>query len=299
MSVRRRVQFFIAHTEPDEHGVRAPYDPMTALAHIDSLPWQDRYDGADERILRLWPRAGARSGMLGSIRRTALPPVDRGAEIGDLGLGPEEGIIEETFFTVFDRRYLGVVRNQYGPGVSRLADYLDNMCPELHPSVDFLPLARADTVEQLRRIDALRVITLKVHRDAISELRNDEPTLYELLDPSRQMTEDVELIELNLSVGRRENVSLGSRLVRLVQRLSRRDDLTDLATRFAITFDDLDGDRQSINVLDNRLMSEQQVATTSERAGRLLDSSAYDAIQIAYESLRDDLETAAALQAVD
>src|ERR1700730_10761604 len=114
MSVQRKVQFFLAQTPSDGDGVRPPYDPSEALARIRQLPWRRRYDEHGERILRLWPRPRNASGMLGALRRTALPPVDRGETIGDLGLGPEEGIIEQMYFTVFDRRYVGIVRNQYG-----------------------------------------------------------------------------------------------------------------------------------------------------------------------------------------
>jgi hypothetical protein len=297
LPVTRNIQFFLALTEPDDNGVRAPYDPSPALAAVDALDWSDRYDIYGERVVRLWPRPNRPSGMLGTVRRTALPPVDRGATIGDLGLGANEGIIEQTFFAVYDKRYVGIVRNQYGPGIGRLADYLDNIT-DVHQTVDFQPLVRSDTFEQLNHIDQLRALTFKVRSDAVSELQN-ERTIYEVLKGPSEISDEAELIEVTLSVGRQRNASLGTALKGSVRRLSRRADIGDLATKFEVTYDSDDGERRSVNVLDDRLMSSQEIETTSPRAGRLREDSAYRAIDNAYKALKDKLETAASIQLED
>jgi hypothetical protein len=297
VAVTRNIQFFLALTELDDKGVRKPYDPSKALAAIDALDWSDRYDVYGERVLRLWPRSGKPSGMLGTVRRTALPPIDRGATIGDLGLGANEGLIEQTFFAVYDKRYVGIVRNQYGPGIGRLADYLDNMT-DVHETVDFQSLVRSDTVEQLSHMDQLRVFTFKVRSDAVSELQNDQ-TIYEFFEGPKKVSDDAALIEVTVSVGRQQNASLGADLKRSIRRLSRRADIGDLATKFEVTYDSDDGERRSVNVLDDRLMSSEEIETTSPRAGRLLEESAYRAIDNAYKKLKDKLETAASIELED
>ena len=91
-------------------------------------------------------------------------------------------------------------------------------------------------------------------------------TVYEALDPSRRLSADVELIELNLSVARRQQVSLGDHWERAVRRLSPRADISDVATRFLVVYDDDEGGRRTVNVLDDRLTSWQEIATTSSAA---------------------------------
>ena len=40
--------------------------------------------------------------MLGTVRRDALPPVDRSTRLKIWRSAPDEGIVEQTFFTVFE-----------------------------------------------------------------------------------------------------------------------------------------------------------------------------------------------------
>jgi hypothetical protein len=295
VSVKRRVDFFLARTAPDDDGTRDPYDISPSLAEIRALDWQDRYDVAEERILRLWPRSRGPAGMLGTVRRTALPPVDRGANIGDLGLRPGEGIVEQMFFKVYDERYVAVVRNQYGPRIRRLADYLDNLAGHVHPDVDFLPLARRDVAEQLREIKRLRKFKLKVIRPAVDQLGDTVDIIYDIAAPAIDASEEVDTFEVELSVGRRQGVSLGERWTRVTRRLARRDDLGEIATQFHVVFDDEDDERREINVLDDRISSSQEIETISERDARLSDRSAYRALDAAFEERADELEDAAGL----
>lgn len=295
MSVTRRVDFFLALTAEAADGRRPPYDINPALAAVRRKAWRDRYTVSGERVLRLWPYTQSPAGMLGLVRRSALPPVDRGSSIGELGLGPDEGIVEQMFFKVFDSRYLAVVRQQYGPRPARLAAYLDEVAPAAHHGVTFLPLARTDVFEQLAGARHVRKFRLKVLRSAVQHLA-DEGTIYDLLEPVSEASDTSATIEIELSVGRKQHVGLGRRWIDAAKRLAQRDDIGDVARQFQLVIDDEDDDRHEINVLDDRITSVQEIRTTSDRARRLSDRSAFEALDNAYSECSDELEHAAALQ---
>jgi hypothetical protein len=298
VSVSRRVEFFAALTEAGEDGVQPPYDPRASIREIARLDLTDQYWHLGERVYRLWARNDGQGGMLGLVRHSALPPVDHGDHIEQLDLGDAAGIIEQMFFRVFDGRYVGVVRNQLGPRVGRLADYLEARSPDHFQPVEFMPMARADTVEQLQRIRDLRRVKLKVRRAGIAALQ-DEQTVYDVLSPAAERAGDAQTVELEFSVGRRKNANLGAALTRAVRRLSGRDDIGELASTFHIAFGDDDGDRHEVNVLDDRLVSWETIDTTAPEGGGLSDQSAYGALNNAYESLRDDIEAASPIQALN
>jgi hypothetical protein len=83
-----------------------------------------------------------------------------------------------------------------------------------------------------------------------------------------------------------------------VKKLAKRPDIHDLAGRFTIDAIPTDGGRsRTLNILDDHLIGEEEIARTPGRGRGVDHGSAFSAIGHAYELLEDELLKAASVVA--
>lgn len=301
---QRKVYFFRVFTDIDEDGTATPYDPDPALAHINALPFDEggRYLATGDGELNCcWIDRAHRPQRirLGKVRRTNLPSLEERGNLEPLDLDEETGLVEQVHMVFFDRSILGVLYNFYGPRASSLSRYLVTKHADTPQTLQIEPLLRQDVIQQLDRLERIRVLRLKILRPFIARLEQADQSLHATFRAAMEAGE-AEEFELVLKPAPYQREWIGQRLLTGVRRIAAivandteaREEMGKFEVR---GFNGETGGLETVDVLHDQLVSEKTVVRYDERSRAIRSDSAYAAIEEAYAELREDLELAAAV----
>jgi hypothetical protein len=189
----RTVRFFEI---TDEHGHRLPYDLPFAdmLDAVDKLPDEDAYVdvGSSMEVLgsTYRPTTGARAAVpllaLDRITRDVRLRIERQRNYRPLQLLQDETLAEPTFFSIFPRNVLAVMRNSgSAPGVVSFRDYI-NQLQILDGDIGISPLVDRNAARALADVGTLTRLTVAFGADAEPEDFGDSPMIAEVLRDARQ-----------------------------------------------------------------------------------------------------------------
>ncbi len=306
-TVERRILFYRIDCGTDDAGEPIAYDPGPPLRRINGLPWTmtGRYQpNSDGSVTCSWiDRVQANQRMqLATVRRTALPLMEDGSgTLSSLGIPASAGLAEITHLTFFPSNILGAVFNFYGPRPTRLANYLKSKVPGTPADLTIEPLIKTDVAEELERFETLRLVDLRIRPSYVSVVEEADESLGAAFDATtKAVTDDLQEAQIVLKTGRKRDADLGTSIRGFVRRLLGRDDLHENATRFQVGGLDTDTQRTAVvDLLSDKLVSTKRIIKESTRSRALDNNSAYNAIQQAYDELKDELEAAASLEVDD
>lgn len=295
----RNIHCFRADCGTDDASVPIPFAPRRMLEHIDRLRFNngERYYDQDDNSYCVWidraePPARLRFAV---IRRDGLPFVEERGLLTALEIPAAAGLVEQIHVQVFPNNIVGCDFNFYGPRLPRLRNYLRERGGPDRQEVAFEALARRDVLEILNHFDGIRVLDFRVRKADIDLIAQADRNLAEALRAQARLgdAEEFEVVLRPRPYSR--DADLGARAFQLVKKLARRGDITEAARVFRVE-GRIDGaPSQTLNVLDERLVSEQPIAKIPGR-GRALDSdSAYAAIRAAERELHDALLAAVSI----
>lgn len=299
-TVERRIFFYRIHCGTDDSGQPVTLDVGPLLRHIRGLPWTltGRYmPSTDAGLICCWvDRAEPRQRIrLAKVRRAGLPQVENGSgALTALSIPASAGLAEITHMMFLPRNIVGAVFNFYGPRATTLAAYLRAKGPDPPPDLDIEPLIRADIVEQLDRFQTLRLVDLKI-RPSYAEIvqQADDSLGSAFTAASAAVTDELKEVELILRSGRKKASDLGETIKKAVRWLARREDMRENTTRFVVA--GLDQETRStatLDLLSDKLVTKKTIIRQARRTRALVDTSAYEAIDQAYNELRRELEIA-------
>ena len=301
-SVQRKVQFFRVTSVAGHGGSSVPFDPMQVLNHLDGIPLssgQRHWQHDDSAATCCWIDSGGfyPRMRLANIRLAGLPLVEEGGVLADLDIPAAAGLAEPVHIVFFHDQVIGVEYNHYGPRVARLRDYLSEKALGICPPINIEPLVRRDALEQLQRLQSVRVFRLKVRPSFADRVRDADESLAAALEASRAFSGG-EFVEI---IARAEPNSRSSSLLERVKDTARliltnlRDDVTatDSVSALEISgYDVVTGKVETVDLLSDMLVSSQQIVAPRRRTRALSSASAYEAIERAYLEVRDQLPTA-------
>ena len=303
-TVERRIMFFRINCGGDDGGQPLAYDPGPPLRRINGLPWSNtgRYQPNDDgTVTCAWvDRTQANQRMqLATVRRSALPLMEDGSgTLSSLGIPSTAGLAEITHLTFFPANILGAVFNFYGPRPTRLATYLKSKIPGTPADLTIEPLIKTDVSEELERLETLRLVDLRIRPSYSSTVEEADESLGAAFGATAEaVTDDLQEVQIVLRAGRKRGSDLGASIRRCVEWLVGRDDLQENASRFQVGGVDIESQRSTvIDLLNDKLVSSKRIIKQGGRSRALDNASAYNAIQEAYDELKDELEEAAALE---
>lgn len=299
--VERRIYFYKADAGRDAAGRLVAFDPVPVLRHLEGLPFtvDGRYwDTGDGHNTCCWiDSVTSRPRMrFGNVRRSGLPQVERRGEIDTLDIPAAAGLLEQVHVVFFGHNIAGSEFNFYGPRLSRLARYIAEKANGTCPPLTFEPLLRQDVMEQIGRLEDIRLLHLKIHAsyaDVVAEADQDLGSAFE----AAARAGEAEELEIILRPRAHSRQALSSRLLQTVKRLAHGRDLRQESTHFSIKgYDSETGRVETVDILRDQLISKQRIILQDERTRALDSASAYAAIAEAYEELRDELLAAARVQ---
>ena len=136
--------------------------------------------------------------QFGKVRRTALPQLERAGSVTDLDLEDDAGLLEAIHVVFFPDNIVGCEYNHYGPRVSRLGGYMSAKSGKIEESVVFRPLVRKDTLEQLNRLNEVRLFEISVYPPFIEFVQRADRDLGNALSANASVFEELKVAEVVL-----------------------------------------------------------------------------------------------------
>lgn len=299
-TVERKIYFYRADVGVDDGGRRLSFDPAPTLTHVDGLAFdaQGRYWETAEHITCCWVDSAdpPQKLRLATVRRSALPQVEDHGTVSALQLPATSGLVEAIHVVFFPDNIVGSEFNFYGPRLSRLSGYLAARAQDVTPVVSFEPLLRGDVADQLRRLEDIRLLQLKItasYADVVEQANRDLGNAFKAAARAGA-ADDLEIILRPRPYSRG---SLAEELLAAVRQLAGRNDLRENSSRFVVRGLNRENEHiDEIDVLKDKLISVKRIVREDERTRALVARSAYEAIEEAFAELRDDVIQAAGVQ---
>lgn len=297
-TVERKIIFYRVDAGDDDGGRPVPFDPVPALRHIETLAFDTngRYLRAPDDTLTFCLVDQVRSPQhlrLASSRRSGLPQVEDGGRLRGLGIPTSTGLAESTHVVFFPERIVGAEFNFYGPRLSRLGTYLAERAGPHCPPLTFQPLLRQDVVRQIDRLQEVRLLQLRIRPSYATTLGQADRDLGAAFEAAARVG-DAEELEIVLRPRAHSRRSLGQRIIGTIRALTHRSDLRSNVSRFHVKGYDPETNRtELVDVLSDRLVATKRMVLEGPRTRAISATSAYSAIEEAYQELRSELVQAA------
>lgn len=300
--VDRRIQFYRISFGQTPAGVPVHLDLGPLLQQINALAFAEnaRYvAGPDGTSLCCWP--DRRDAMpyrfrIGVIRRGGLPRLENAGALSDLTIPQDAGLVELTHCVSFEHGIVGAVFNFYGPRPSRFASYLNSRA-QLPQPAEMEALLHQDVHRRFARLNNLKLLDLKVRPAFIETLEEADQDLGSAFAAAREAG-GAEHVQIVLRSGRARREHLADRVLGFVRTLLHRDDLQENAERFVVKGFDRDAERvEELDLLNDKLVTKKSIIRQNGRSRALNDASAYEAVEEAFNELRDELLQAAGVVA--
>lgn len=293
-TTERRIHFYRADTGTQGNRPK-PLELRRALQAIDRLPWPATGGGRywatrDGDSIAAWVDDASGSPQrfrFAHVRRTALPHSEDAGKLSPLALADTAGLYEPTHVCVYENIF-AVEFNFYAPRPSRFPQYLKQVLGDRAPSFTLEPIIRHDVAEELDTWRGIRTLELLVRPSYISQVAEADRSLGAALQAQSQVGQ-AGVLGVVLRPERYQRQNLGGTALRLVQRLSRRNDLRENAFKFRVKGETESGSIAEVDVLEDNLVNTRKV-TRLDRSRAVEQRSAYREIAAAYEELRDELD---------
>lgn len=298
-TLQRNVQFFRADAGLTKSGRPVALDIEPVLERLDGLACREgeRYVVQDDgNVVSSWvdsttdrPRF-----RLATVRRTGLPLVEAAGTLSALPLQGDQGLYEAIHVVFFPRNVVGVEFNFYGPRPSRVPWYLGRATRGQCAPFSLEPLLRQDVLDQLNRLEQVRVLDLAIrpsYADTVAEADRNLGAAFR----AAERAGGSQLVRLTLRPEPHARTWLAPGVLQAARRLAGRSDLRENAHTFTVK--GLNGQTESIELVDvlrDHLIARKQIVRLDSRSRAVDDAAAYQAIEEAYGELRRDLEAAAA-----
>lgn len=297
-TVERRIYFFRWRVTASDEEQAHEFEPHVAARLIEDLDFgnRDRYleiDEGNDLCVWTWPGAVRPRVCLGVVRRSGLPQIEEDGDVLPLPITPEQGLVEQTHVVFLPNNIVGAEFNFYGPRLSRLAWYLEEKFPDDLPPVTFDLLLREDVQEQLAHLADVRLVQLRLHRSFFDLARQADQSLFDAFRAAGAAS-DASTVEVVLRHGRYSRESLPERVLNWVRVLAKEPRTREGAEVFKVRGrDDRTQGVENFDLLRDQLVTSRQVVRHGERERAVDSESMFQAIETAYDDLRESLERAA------
>ncbi len=274
------------------------YDPGPALEAIRDMPFsiegRNIVDSEGNATI-CWPEGGNPHRLIfGRSRRTNLPQQEHGGVRRALPIPPGAGLSEVSHAVWFPNNYVGAEFNFYGPRFGSFHSYLTNKVDHLYAGCGFDLLLLNRGIEELKRLDGLRVFTLKVNRSYASVVAKASTSLADALDAQMSVV-DADEIEVVLKVTQKHKTmtkAFFDGVLNLAGITGLPQQLEKLTVRGPNA---LTGAVEEVDLLRDELIVAKPMARIDPRSNAVRSESAFDQIVQAYDEVKDLLGQAQGL----
>lgn len=296
--VDRKIHFYRVEGKRDDEGNLLPYDPVPVLDYIDGLSQaaDRRLDLGDGNSSFCWvhSRTAPQRLRLATVRRSALPSVETRGQVSFLDLDEDAGLADMTHVVFFDNNIAGADFNSYGPRLNRLAEYMTIKANGVGPLVAFSTLLNPDVAQKLNNFEEIRLVDYRIRAADVEVLAQKNESLFRALRATRELGEAGEVgLVLKPEKHKRENI--GHDPLNMVKQIANNDESRNASTRFKVKGVDENGLISEVDILNDQLLATKKVMRMSGQYRTIIPSSAFDAIEEAYDDMEPDIKRAAGI----
>ena len=296
--VKRRIHFFRADLGTETSGLPVAATPREWLRDLRKLGFcedeSSRYLPIEDGDV-LWVNELHQSNhpalQFCRSRRSALPQRERKGQISDLGIQPDEGLVEPAHVVFFPNNVVGVEYNHFGPRISLLPYYLDRKLGG--QPTQFRPLLRENVEDILDRLLDLRVLEFNIDRSTIESLESIDQSLASAFNANRDLVTGQERISVVLKFERADQTGALRRFAAMIRHLLGSDDGPGNVKKLSARGKLLDTNRvQTIDFLSDFVVFESKFLCVSPRSRAIESGSALAVIEGVYSANKELLERA-------
>lgn len=249
-----------------------------------------------DQSLGIWPQPDKPGRLvLGAVRRNGLPDIEQAGQRSPLDLDDDQNLLECTHAMLFKNGVLGAEFNFHGPRVTRLSQYLEEIC--CLPRLSIEPIIKSEAAEKLARMGAIKRFELKIHRDQLTQLKRAERSLFEAFEVLHQESE-APLITVSLQQERYGKNGLGDRVRGMVNAIATSKNFRQNCERFVVRAYDKDSERtEKFDFLNDLMIQEEEVLPENPRSRAVDSDSMFKAIRKAYGRVKDVVPELASMEA--
>lgn len=235
---------------------------------------------------------------LEKIRKDDLPLKFDESQLkdGPLDLKDYEGLAEPSHFVIFDGKIIGAEYNYYGARwinsklVKIINDYLSQN-PSDVVRVEINPVFRRDLYKLLEKFVEIRGITIKIATNYAKLLSREDPESFGKMFSAAELIDGVWLT-MSFTIGSRRHVerSRFNRIVEAIKKLLERPEAAENLKIMQVK-GRIEGVEsiETLNLLEEMLVSEKRVAKLDERSRAVNPESMFREIIESYYTFEDEL----------
>lgn len=302
--VERKVHFFRVDVGQTDGGKLDAFDPAPALGVIEKLTWGVRGEGRylkTDRGYELGAWVDRKKSLarfrLGAIRTGAFPQLEEAGNIEGLAVKKTKGLIESTHVVAFNDNILGVEYNFFGPRSGAIADYLQQRGGESTRKINLLALQREDAKIRIGKLEDVRMIALRARPSFSAILRDvDQLSLADAFDATANIGSN-SIVEIIVRAAPKQ--ALGASLLKSLKALVGLPATRENALKFLASGESRDTSRiEIVDLLGDDLVTTVTMMREDLNSRAIESRSAYEGIEMAYESVKDQLKQAVGIQAL-
>lgn len=227
------------------------------------------------------------------IRRDNLPSEEQAGRVQDLSIPETSGLAEGTHIVFYPRNIVAVIYNHSGPRIARMSDWL---AQRVGLSIQFQPVHRTDIAAVIKDMVRFNGVELSLTADQAAALLSDdsadgeaqEDGVAEALYAVSKLTH-LGNITIRLSVGPgKPSAQKQSAFKTLVNRIVGRDDLGSFR-KARVTGVKSDGATTVVDLIEDRLVTQQDVEAEQSRFRRVSTESAFQAANGTFELFKKQI----------
>ena len=293
-TVEKQVKFYRIVVDIDRTKIIDNFPEL--LQHALDLPDSDdlympRDTGnAEDSVLLKVHSATEKEIILGAIRTDDFPGTEKRRQIASLTVDPGTNLIEMTHIKIFDKNIVGVVYNHHGARVSQLFPYLKHISAPIVENFHIEALLKRDSASKLDDIPVITSGEISMHVPFVAQRDPNTRTAKEAIQDLAASLNNSQFV---IKFVRVKNVADQQRLWELVKSIVSAEDFREGLRVFKVKGKNTKTERtETIDFLKDQITQYRRIAKKDAKSRELNPQSAFDAIQLAYNDLKGDLEAA-------
>lgn len=236
--------------------------------------------------------AVARAPLIALDRITREPHIriERRRNYRPFILDADETLAEPSFFSIFDRNVLGVLRNGGdSPSSASFRDYV-NLLGFIKPDIEIVPLVDANAIRALHDVQTLTKLQFAVGPNVDAALFSRSPLFFDAIRNVRRQLGSVG-VEVMVKIASKGQRAASEEALRQVELVATTDAL-DYADKAKINFRRIEDGKAASYDFVHEAVTKSTAVDLDSTTGQPTETSVAEAMAAAYNDLYDDIRSA-------
>lgn len=227
---------------------------------------------------------------LDRITREPYIRIERRRNYRPLVLDTDETLAEPSFYSIFDRNVLGVMRNSGdSPSSASFRDYI-NLLGFIKPDIEIIPLVDANAIRALHEVQTLTKLHISVGPDVDAVHFSRSRFIYDAIRNARRNLGSVG-VEILVRIAPRGQGAASEEALRQIEQVATTDAL-EHADKAKINYRRIEDGKADAYDFVHEAVTKSAVVELDTSTGQPTEVSVAEAMAAAYDELYDDIRSA-------